>query len=93
MPGDPAPQKPVPATPVHAGQGMTEFRCATCSKQYMFEAPDPSQQYYCPDCNQYLIRIIKCPNCEREMSITQENFQQYHGKEMQCPSCGKNVPI
>jgi parallel beta-helix repeat protein len=69
---------------------LGRFQCPSCAKEFKFQVADLSQQYSCPDCNQLLLRLVACTRCGKPMSITQENFPKYIGKELQCPDC-KNV--
>ncbi len=69
---------------------LGRYQCPNCAKEFKFQVADLSQHFSCPDCNQPLLRLVVCTKCGKPMSITQENFPQYVGKELQCPDC-KNV--
>nr|MDO8113903.1 NosD domain-containing protein [Candidatus Sigynarchaeota archaeon] len=74
------------ASPVTLGK----YQCPSCTKEYKFTDPDLAQRFTCPDCKNILLRIIVCSKCGKPMSITQDNFPNYIGKDIQCPEC-KNV--
>ena len=75
----------------------TRYYCQHCQAYHSSELADQGftadKWMKCPDCNQDMLGVLECPNCQTLTSIKKSNYNTYKDSAIECPNCGQQLEL